>query len=159
MLQLTPSVATKAHSLAFINEPSEAVHPHSSFSPEPFPIWDKQVQCVPLGPSIIQGSRWVMQAAARERVKTHRVRGIFWLLWLAPPPQGADPPRSRPFWQPLGWPASPEEATKPRPRAAQEPAVTMQPELPLLSALLPLPHPVLEQEGPPGGKSSVAEWI
>ena len=38
MSKLIPSVATKAHSLTLLMKPSEAAHPHSSFSPEPFPI-------------------------------------------------------------------------------------------------------------------------
>lgn len=75
----------------------------------------------------------------------HWVRGLFWLLWLALPMLrvrtllGADLLTASGSDQ-----HPPEKATKPRPRAAQEPAVTMQPErLPfaLCSPPTPPPHP------------------
>lgn len=68
MSKLIPSVATKAHSLTLSMNQAKLlilIH-HFPLSLFPSEI-SKSSVCVPLGPSIIQGSRWVMQAAARER--------------------------------------------------------------------------------------------
>lgn len=86
-------------------------------------------------------------------MKTHQARGIFWLWWWALPRPRADPPTSRPSWWPLGLASIPQSRQPDQgpglPRSLR-PLWDWRGFL-FLSALLLLPHPVLEQEGPHRG--------